>query len=433
MTTDRRNFIKNTVQLGALSLLPLNALSSVRLDTKPPGPFNPGTSNPFDEKFWEILRLQFPLLSNPIYFNNGTMGPSPYPVIDAVNQRMMHIDQTGDYGSWEESRKRIAKFVKAEDDEICLTHNVTEGINIICWGLDLKKGDEILVTNHEHVGGALPWLNRAKVQNLTVNYFELGNNAEETISNLKKKITKKTRLIAVPHIVCTIGQVQPIKEIVAYAKSRNIEVFVDGAHGAGMLDIDLHDLGCDYYASCCHKWLCGPKGTGFLYVKKSALEKIQALFVGAGSDSGWNIVDPPSPTLKGYAMTAHRFDYGTQNAALWSGVNAAINFFESITMSVIEARVKYLATYLQNELLNLKSKNLEMLTSLEDRSRGAVIAFRLKNMEYTKFQTVAGDAHFRVRVVPENNVNCIRISTHIYNSQEEINKFVKFVDEMAGK
>jgi cysteine desulfurase / selenocysteine lyase len=144
-------------------------------------------------------------------------------------------------------------------------------------------------------------------------------------------------------------------------------------------------------------------------------------------------VEPPMPVLKGYATTAHRYDYGTQNAALWAGVNAAIKFFDTITMQVVEARVKYLATYFQQQLINLKNSNIEILTSTEAKSRGAVNAFKLKNMDYSKFQTEAGTANFRVRVVPENGVNCIRISTHIYNSIDEINKLVKFVDEMASK
>jgi cysteine desulfurase/selenocysteine lyase len=429
--TTRRNFLKNTAQLGALSLVPINAFSGTTDNVRPVLPPYPAKAE--DERFWNMLRLQFPLESKKIYFNNGTMGPSPYPVIDAVYQKMMHVDSTADYGGWEDSRKLLARFVHATEDEICLTHNVTEGINIVCWGLDLKKDDEILITNHEHVGGALPWLNRAKVHQLTVNYFEIGKTADETLANLKKKITAKTRVIAVPHIVCTIGQIQPIKEIIALAKEKNIQVFVDGAHGTGMLDLDLHDLGCDFYASCCHKWLLGPKGTGFLYIRKEALEKLQAYFVGAGSDNGWNVVEPPSPVMKGYTNTAHRHDYATQNASIWYGVNAAVHFMETLTMPVVEERILGLASYLQSELMAIKGNHLVMLTSTEKRSRGAVIAFKLKNMEYTKFQTEAANASFRVRVVPENGVNCVRVSTHIYNSREEIDKFVKFVDEVSSK
>lgn len=429
MGNNRRDFIKTSAKFGTLSLLPfLKSDDSFAKITNHKNQINFDNN---DDDFWKELRKQFPLQTNRVYFNNGTMGPSPFPVIDAVTKKMMSVDTNADYGGWEESRKSLARFVSAEESEICLTHNVTEGINIICWALDLKPGDEILITNHEHVGGALPWLNRAKLQNQTVNYFEIGKNAAETLSNLKNKITSKTKVIAVPHIVCTIGQIQPIKEIVALGKEKNIKVFVDGAHGTGMLHLNLKELGCDYYASCCHKWLCGPKGTAFLYVNKEALSNLNACYVGAGSDNGWNVVNPPNPSMTGYADSAHRFDYGTQNASIWAGVDAAIELWEKIGMEKIEARVKYLAAHLQNSLLQLQNKNIEMLTSTEPASRGAVIAFKLKNMEYSKFQTLASEAGFRVRVVPENGVNCIRVSTHIYNSIEEINQFVAFTEKMA--
>lgn len=427
--SNRREFIKNTAKYGSLSLLPLLNSEKVFSSTKA-STFN-FNLNADDEAAWLELRQQFPLTKSHIYFNNGTMGPSPYPVIDAVTKKMLLVDTKADYGGWEESRKSLARFVKVDESEICLTHNVTEGINIICWAMDLKPGDEILITNHEHVGGALPWLNRAKLENLSVSYFEIGKNAAETLQNLERKITAKTKVIAVPHIICTIGQIQPIKEIVKIGKEKNIKVFVDGAHGTGMLNLNLKDLDCDYYASCCHKWLCGPKGTAFLYVKKEALNDLKAYYVGAGSDNGWNVVNPPNPSITGYATSAHRFDYGTQNASIWAGVDAAIELWEKIGMDKIEARVRFLASHLQNSLLNIKNNNLEMLTSTEANSRGAVIAFKLKNVEYTKFQTLATEAGFRVRVVPENGVNCIRVSTHIYNSLDEINQFVAFTEKVA--
>jgi cysteine desulfurase/selenocysteine lyase len=433
MPVNRRNFIKDLSAFGALSLLPFGAdakqdhadgLKKISAYTSPKHD---------DERYWAMVRKQFPLVGTRAYMNNGTMGPSPYPVIDAINQRMMQVDSTGEYGGWDESRKVLADFLHVDEAEISLTHNVTDGINIVCWGLNLAKGDEVLVTNHEHVGNALPWLNRASVHELKVNYFELGEDAHGTMENLKKKITSSTKVIAVPHIVCTTGQVQPVQEIIAYARQHGIIVFIDGAHGAGMLNLNLRELDCDYYAGCCHKWLCGAKGTGFLYVKKQAIDSLQPYFVGGGSDSGWNIVDPPSPSLKGYNPTAHRFDFGTQNASLWAGVNAAVSFFNTLGMDKVEARVKYLAGYLQKELLNIKSSNLIMLTPTEERSRGAVIGFKLKNMSYQDFGKAAGEKNFRIRLVAENGLNSVRVSTHIYNNIEEIDQFVAFTGEMLKK
>ena len=421
----RRNFIKQsaTALLGtaAISSLPIQSFASqVKILSLQPD----------DEEYWKLLRTQFPLTHERVYFNNGTMGPSPYPVIDMLRKTILDVDTGGEYGGWDSSRAKLAKFVNVREDEISLTHNVTDGINVVCWGLPLKKGDEVIVSDHEHVGNALPWLNRQRVHGIKVKYCKLGTTADETLNNLKQSITKKTRVIAIPHIVCTIGQIQPIKEMVQLGKERGIFVFVDGAHGPGMLDLDLKDLACDFYATCCHKWMLGPKGTGFLYVRKEMQDILQPYFVGGGSDSGWNILGDKTE-MKGYANSAHRYDGGTQSTALYAGVNAAIDFIEQIGKRTIETRVLKLGKYFQQSLLDLKSPNLEILTSTEDRSRGGVNAFRLKNMDYQKFGEFASKKNFRIRLVPENGVNCARVSTHIYNNFEEIDRFVQMMKEVV--
>ena len=376
-----------------------------------------------NESFWKLVRSQFPLTKDITYLNNGTMGVSPYAVIDAVHQKSVSINTKGTYGGGDhEAIDAISKFVGANKDEIVFTHNVTEGNNIIAQGLPLKKGDEVILTTHEHVGGALPWLNRAKQDGIILKVINLGNTAAETLSNIEAAITKKTKAFALPHIPCTIGQILPAKEIAALAKSKGIFSFFDGAHGPGMLNLNLHDMDCDFYSSCCHKWMLGPKGTGFLYIKKEKLETLKPLMVGAYSDSGWDMLSNP-PTMTGYSPSAHRFYYGTQSAELYEGIIAAIKFHETIGKQTIEDRVKYLASYLREGLKNL-GPNIELVTPDEAVSRGAVTAFRLKNMTMQKFQELGNKENFTIRTVPENNVNVIRISTHIYNQIEEIDKFI---------
>ncbi len=147
--------------------------------------------------------------------------------------------------------------------------------------------------------------------------------------------------------------------------------------------------------------------------------------IGAYSDTGWDMLSNP-PTLKGYTPSAHRFYYGTQSAELYAGIEAAVAFHESIGKQVIEDRVKLLSGYLRDKLKAL-GENVELVTPVEDASRGAVTAFRLKNMTMQKFQELAGQEHFTIRTVGENNVNCIRISTHIYNLFPEIDRFVELV------
>jgi L-cysteine/cystine lyase len=193
--------------------------------------------------------------------------------------------------------------------------------------------------------------------------------------------------------------------------------------------LDLKEIGCDFYASCGHKWICGPKGTGFLYVRKEMLDVLQAHWVGGYSDLGWDLtVDPPE--FKGYVPTAHRYDFATQNAAIYTGLAAAIDFLYHVGMENIVRRGTALASHLQQELLKLGDK-LEMLTPTEEASRGCITGFRLKNIPYDKFGEHAARNKFRIRLVPESHLNSIRVSTHLYNNFEEVNRFVEVVKEVS--
>lgn len=426
MTASRREFLKKVSggAIGAISLSALNASS-------PAAAIISGDERiaPDDERFWRIVRDQFPLTHDRVYFNNGTMGPSPYPVIEAVKKGLQNIDVAGEYGGWEEARPKIAKFVNVTEQEISLTHNVTEGINVIAGGLPLKRGDEVIMTTHEHVGNALPWLNRMRLDGIVIKTLKPAPTASENLNRINDLITKTTRVIAIPHVTCTVGQVFPVKEIAKLGHDKGLWVFFDGAHGPGMTMLDLKDMDCDFYAACGHKWMCGPKGTGFLYVKKEMLDVVQARWVGGYSDTGWDMtVDPPE--FKGYVPDAHRYDFATQNAAMYIGLGAAVDFLYSIGMQNIVSRGNALAARLQSELLKLGDK-LDMLTPTEEASRGFVIGFRLKNMPFDKFGEHATKKGFRIRLVAESHLNSIRVSTHLYNNFEEVVRFVEAVKEVA--
>ncbi|MCG9879468.1 MAG: aminotransferase class V-fold PLP-dependent enzyme [Bacteroidia bacterium] len=423
MKNARRTFIKQS-SLGILGSVALpaafNELQALPL------PKSSEKIEPTDDTFWKLVRQQFPLNKDWAYLNNGTMGPSPYPVIEAVHKGMMDGDVYGNYGGWETTHAKIAKFVGTHEDEIALTHNVTDGINIACWGLPLKKGDEVILTTHEHVGNAFPWLNRQKLHGIKIKVFTPASTAAETLDRIKALYTKKTRAIAVPHIPCTIGQILPVKEICDWAKEKQIFSFIDGAHGPGMLLIDLHQMGCDVYASCCHKWMLGPKGTGFVYVRKDFQDTLQTYFVGGGSDNAkWNMASEPIQ-MGTYANNAHRYYGGTQGLGLYRGVDAAIQFIDTIGMENIYNRINYLGKYTQDALLNLGSK-IEMLTPTEQASRCAVNGFRIKGFDFSKFYAKCADQKIRIRMVAENEINCVRVSTHIYNNTNEIDRFIEIV------
>lgn len=418
MSFNRRRFLRSASLLATASLAEFD-IAAATLQLK-----NGGKAiQPGDEDYWKNVRSLFPLSTDKVYLNNGTMGPSPYPVIEATHKGMARCDEQGEYGGYEDCLADIARFTGAHKNEIALTHNVTEGINIVCWGLPLQRGDEVIVTDQEHVGNALPWLNRQKLHGIKVKALSPAPTAAETLQRLNELITRKTRVIAVPHIPCTTGQVLPVKEICLLARERGIYSCIDGAHGPGMLPLDLHDMGCDTYASCCHKWMLGPKGTGFVYVRGDFGAVLQPLFVGGGSaGAGW---DNPHGDfcMSAYVDSAHRYFGGTQSLADSEGIRAAVSFIEEIGMDNVHARIKYLSGYLQQQLLD-RNKTIELLTPTEDRSFAGVNSFRIKDINFNDFFAKAYKAGVRVRAVPENGVNCIRVSTHIYNNRAEIDRLI---------
>jgi cysteine desulfurase/selenocysteine lyase len=417
----KRDFLKvlslSTASFGLLTQIPAEAKSL----------FSPSSA----VTTWPEVRDQFSLTKDRVYFNNGTLGPSPHIVLNSVVSSMREVERTGEQSEEHKHkvREKIARFVGATEDEIALTHNTTEGVNIIAQGLSLESGHEIIITTHEHVGNGLPWLNRARLDGLVIKSFDPPNTASEVVKKIALMITDQTKVIVVPHISCTTGQVFPLEELGKLARQHDIFFFVDGAHGLGMFPLDLKNTLIDAYATCGHKWLCGPKGTGFLYVSKNALEKVDSRFVGAYSVLNWDLASNP-PQMSPLQLSGQRFEYGSQNIALFAGLTSAIDFFETVGMEKISEYGLGLARYLQQELLN-RSADVEVLTPTEDKSRGMIVSFRFKDPSraYDKFASFAGQKGFRIRQVPEAGLNCLRISTHLYNSQIEIERFVKVVDE----
>lgn len=411
----RRNFIQ---QLGLGMAIP--ALSSFDQPTRVIPSFP--SSNLKGEDFWTELKRQFPLTSDRVYLNNGTFGPSPFSVLQAMEVSNLQINTSGEYGNSDQERVKLAEFFRIKPTEFSITHNTTEGINIMAWGVPMKAGDEVILTTHEHAGNALPWLNRAKLDGIVLRTFEPKPTQAENLTEIQKLINPRTKVIAIPHVTCTTGLVFPIKEICDIARKKGILTAIDGAHGAGTFDLDLYGLGCDFYAGCFHKWMLGPSGTAFLFVREYALEKLKAVMIGGHSDIGWDMTVNP-PEFKGYVPSARRFDYGTQSKTLAVGMVASAEFHTQIGKQKVEARVKELNQYLFDGLTDLGSK-VEILTPEEKESRISVISFRPITMDFNACGSELGKAGFRVRLVHEGKVNAVRVSTHVYNTKVELDAFL---------
>jgi len=425
--SNRRDFLK---KLGKITT------AGIALGWTAPGLGEAGLSaqdpvliNSAGDEIWSVVQSSFHMNDDLIYMNNGTLGPSPALVEEAITEHIRKVNTNLRYGGGESVREDIAEFINADKTEISLTHNTTEGINVATWGIPMKKRDEVIITSQEHVGNAMPWLNRAAHDGIIVKTFWPALTKNEVLNQINDLITKRTRVISIPHISCTIGQRFPVKEVCQLARDKGILTVIDGAHGAGAIELDMQDIQPDIYATCGHKWLLGPKGTGFLYVRKDVMDLVKPVFAGAYTDKGFDITVNP-PTFDGYGPTAHRYDYGTQNAALRIGVSAAIDFHTQIGRSKVEERVTGLNEYLFGQLRELGS--IEIISSPEKGSRSMMLGFRHKKVDYMELFQILWKDRIRVRVVPEANLNSIRVSTHVYNSEKHVDLLVEALKQLEN-
>lgn len=418
---DRRTFLKMTATSAALN---------VAFRDKSLAGTN-GHSKPIpiaeDEKYWSLVRDEFPISREVLYFNNGTMGPSPRIVTDRVTQRIIHVDSTGDYGGdYEGIKSAVARVINAKSgDDIAFTHNVSEAISIVSSGIELKAGDEVLLTNQEHAGNAIPWLARKNRDGIVIKFVPLTNEKWEAFSDdeflqrIKDAITPRTRAISMPHLTCTTGHILPIKRISQLAREHGIWMLADGAHPPGMLQTDVQDLGVHAYASCGHKWLCGPKGIGFLYIAPDFREHVIPTWTGGEADKYWGY-----DARLDFMTTASKYDFATQNFALFDGLHAAIDYQENIGLDKIEQRVLHLTTMLRNGLKELAPGHFHFLTPPS--SMSGLTTIKLEHMDYKEFYNKIWEKRkIRTRIVPEGGLEASRFSVHIYTSEADIASFLE--------
>jgi selenocysteine lyase/cysteine desulfurase len=348
---DRRGFLSSFAAVAAGVALPNpEALQEIAHQAPPPLP-DSSLYDQDEEAYWTALRKQFLIPEDEVYLNNGTVGSSPMPVLHAIMQGYHDSERLAQsnpedypiwgYAAWNEFRDPMAKFIGCNRDEIALLRNATEANSYIANGIDLKAGDEVLITDQEHPGGEHPWNLRAKRYGIMVRKITLPKpvpNAASVLNLFNDAITPRTKVIFFSHITTVTGVVLPAKEICALASSKGILSAVDGAHVPGMMKLDVHDLGCDMYSASPHKWLQATKGTGFLYVREAVIDRI------------WNTI-----ATEGWDDTkirAERFQrIGSSNVPTLCGLRAAIELANQIGMERIEKRHRQNGNYILGEMV----------------------------------------------------------------------------------
>ena len=407
---DRRHFLSATTGLAAT--LALRSPLLAQLEKAPANLPDHSLLDKNEDAYWAELRQQFLIPADEIYLNNGTVGSSPAPVLRAIFDGYNTTEKMDQQDP--EFRDPLAAFVGCKRDEIALLRNATEANSYIANGIDLKPGDEVLMTDQEHPGGEHPWNLKAKRYGIAVRKVTLPRpvkNAAQVLNLFNDAITPRTRVIFFSHITTFSGVILPAKELSAFARSRGILSAVDGAHVPGMMRLNVHDIGCDMYSASPHKWLMAPKGSGFLCVRDEVIDRLWNTIATAGWDE---------PKLR-----AERFQrIGSSNVpALW-GLRASIKLANDIGLDRIERRHRTLADYTLAEMIR---RGAESWTSPDPALRCAIVTVNVPPIVRMDLENWMWKTHkIRIR---GGDPNKLRLSTPYYLQKKDIERFLEKLDE----
>lgn len=378
------------------------------------------------------VRRDIPLLGDVIYLDAASTTPTPRPVVEAISDYFYNYNANTGRGAYrmavkatqklDEARNKIARFVKADPNEIIFTKNTTEAINMVANSLEFERGDNIVVPNIEHHSNLVPWLN-LKEKGVELRMVKADEEGVIGPDSVNEMIDGKTRLVSITHISNSLGTVQPVEEIAEIAENNGTMCLIDAAQSAGHMEIDVKQLKAEFVAFPGHKGLLGPVGTGFLYCAKNAQKELKPLNLGGGTvddvtDHDFNLTEAPAC-----------FEGGTQNIAGFIGLGAAIDYLGRIGIHSIEKHSKKLTRIMYQEI-----QGLEKVTVYgSPENIYGIVSFNIDNinphdlakiLDETKSICVRSGFHCAIPSMKHIGAyeigGTVRASIHYYNTQEEI-------------
>ncbi|MEZ4702376.1 MAG: aminotransferase class V-fold PLP-dependent enzyme [Rhodothermales bacterium] len=386
----------------------------------------PGTPEEvaMDEAFWRTVQQAFTVDRSLINLNNGGVSPAPADVQAAMKRYLDYSNIAPVYTMWEilepqreGVRQRVARDFGCDTEEIALTRNASESLQICQLGMDLKAGDEVLTTTHDYGRMITTFKQRERREGIRLVQFPLPIPAEdddEVVRLFESHITPRTRMILMCHIVNITGQILPVKKVVQMARERGIPVIVDGAHAYAHFDFKHEDLDCDYYGSSLHKWLLAPHGTGLLYVRK---EKIKDL---------WPLMASP----ESMDDNIRKFEeIGTHPAANYLAIADALTFHQGIGAERKQERLRYLTRYWAERLL--QHDRVRLNTSLNPGMSCAIGNVQVVGVDTAALKNYLWKEH-RIIVVPiiHPEFEGLRVTPNVYTTLEELDRFVDAMEHV---
>lgn len=382
-------------------------------------------------------REDFLILNNDIiYFDSGATALKPKILGETISEYYNKYSANahrGDYDMslkvdtlYEKTRTLVKNMINAKkEEEIVFTSGATDSLNRIIFGYfkeQLKENDEVLITKSEHASNVLPWFELKDSNNIKIKYIEL-EDLKVTLENVKKAISKKTKVISIAHITNVVGDVRPIKEIIEYAHKLGIIVVIDAAQSIAHMKIDVQDLDIDFMAFSAHK-IYGPTGVGILYGKEELLNNTKPLLFGGGMNSSYS-----SDGIRIYNEKPYLFEAGTQNIAGVIGFGKVIEYLNNIGMDKITKYEMELRNYAINEL-----EKIDNIIIYNKNAESGIITINYKDVFAQDLAIYLNKYHICVRAgnhcskILKDEIrvkNTVRISLGIYNTKEEIDKLIE--------
>jgi len=376
-----------------------------------------------DEDFWEPVQRAFDLDRTWINLNNGGCSPAPAHVMAQLERDLRYSNELPVIHMWRDLeprleivRRELALEFGCDTEEMAITRNASEALETLIFGIDLKAGDEVIVSNQNYGRMINGWKQRVRREGIVLKEISFPvppPSPQAIVDAFAAAITPRTRVIEITHITNLTGQILPVKEIVAMARAKNIEVFIDGAHAFAQFPFTRDELGADYYGTSLHKWLLAPIGTGFLYVRKSKQKGIWPLMAATAEQDN---------DIRKYE------EIGTHPAANHNAISVALTFHRALGAQRKSARLNYLRDRWAKRLLAEGKGRVKVLTPLDSPWGGAIGFFNVEGLDPVKLGNWLFGTH---RVVQTPIVHAefggIRVTPNVYTTLEEVDRFSDLV------
>lgn len=424
---DRRAFLSNagkSLGLMAASSAAVGALlRSVEAAGRSVNGLSPAAAA-MDEDYWAAIQQAFSVTRGIINLNNGGVSPSPRLVTEAFVRYTWQQEDATAYTMWrilepqsETVREGLAEIFGCSAEEIAITRNASESLEILLMGMDLRSGDEILTTTQDYPRMLTTLRQREAREGLKLNLIKIPiapEDPSDIASAFERAVTPRTKLILISHQINITGQINPVKQVCEMARKRGIETIVDGAHSFAQFNFTQKDLGCDYFGTSLHKWLHAPKGTGMLYVRKEKIPKVWALMASEEKNKD----------------DIRKFEeIGTHSAAMRLAIGEAVLFHNAIGGKRKEERLRYLSRYWMDRLKAIPKVGFN--TSFDPRQFCAIANVKVEGIDPGAIGNyLMSKHHILTTPIVHDEFTGIRITPNIYTALWELDRFCEVMEHI---